>query len=245
MKIALKLVVVFFMFVSCTKFNLADYKKNPGIDLRFCNIKTWTDPHGDELRVNIFTYDDNENPISVTSDLSGTGSGHHFFTYDDHQRLIKYEYEFVQTKFYHYEGDNRLATDAQVMDGFGRELMETYTYDDRKRIIKSVLELVSSPFEDDEFPTQTKEYIYLNDDLNSILLNGETQNPDVVYSKNPSIYMTNKVWQFVNQNYSRHSIVNVDSINRMGLPLAFKDEQYEFPFLDIHGSGSSVTYHCR
>lgn len=245
MKIALSIVAIFFMFVSCTKFNLADYKKNPGIDLRFCNIKTWIDQHGDELRTNIFTYNENENPLSVTSNLSGTGSGHHFFEYDANQRLIKYEYEFVFTRFYHYEGDNRLATGAQVMDGFGRELLETYTYDDRKRIIKSVLELVSTPFIDDEYPTETKEYVYMNDDLNSLLVNGESQNPDVVYSKNASIYMTNKVWQFVNQNYSKHSIVNVDSINRMGLPLTFKEEQYAFPFLDIQGSGSSVTYNCR
>src|SRR4030095_17019654 len=110
-----------------------------------------------------FTYDENENPISVTSNLAGTGNGHHFFTYDSIQRLKTYEYEFVQTKFYHYEGSSRRASDAQVIDVFGRELLESYTYDDFGRIIKSVLELVSSPFEGEDYPTLTKEYVYLND----------------------------------------------------------------------------------
>ena len=36
MKIALFVILVFFMFGSCTKINLAEYRKNPGIDLRFC-----------------------------------------------------------------------------------------------------------------------------------------------------------------------------------------------------------------
>jgi hypothetical protein len=245
MKTALIFSVVFFVFGSCTKINLAEYRKNPGIDLRFCNIKTWTDIHGDEERKNIFTYDEHDNPVSVTSDQSGTGSGHHFFTYDTLQRLIKYEYEFAFIKTFHYEGNSRRTIDAQVTDVYGRELAETYTYDDHGRIIKSVLELVSSPIEEDEFPTQTKEYIYSNDDISSILFNGEQQNPDVEYSKKPSVYMTNKVWQFVNQNYSKHSVSTVTSYNKMNLPLKFKDNEYQFPFLDIETSGSSVNYHCE
>ena len=245
MKIALYIFVVFFMFVSCTKFNLADYRKNPGVDLRFCNIKTWSDIHGDEQRTNIFIYDENENPISVTSNLAGTGNGSHFFTYDSIQRLKSYEYEFVQTRNYHYEGSRRRASDAQVIDVYGRELLETYTYDDLGRIIKSVLELISSPFEDEEYPTVTKEYIYLNDDISSIIVNGEQQNPDITYTKKPSIYMTNKVWQFVNQNYSKHSVANVSAFNRIGLPATFQNNQYEFPFLDIEGAGSAVTYFCQ
>ncbi|HUQ67148.1 MAG TPA: hypothetical protein VM101_13385 [Flavitalea sp.] len=245
MKIALFVILVFFMFASCTKINFAEYRKDPGIDLRFCNIKTWTDIHGDEERKNLFTYNEHDNPVSVTSDHAGTGSGHHFFTYDNLQRLLKYEYEFVFTKSYHYESNSRKATHAQVTDVYGRELLETYTYDDRGRIIKSVLELVSSPFEDDEYPTQTKEYIYLNDDISSILFNGQQQNPDVEYSNKLSIYMTNKVWQFINQNYSKHSLASVETYNRMNLPLHFKANEYSFPFLDIEIPGSSVIYHCQ
>lgn len=245
MKTALSIAVVLYLFVSCTKYSLSDYVKNPGIDLRFCNIKTWTDIHGDEQRVNIFTYDDNENPISVTSNQQGTGSGHHFFTYDEDQRLIKYEFEFVHTKEYHYSSASRKALGAKVTDALGREFSETYTYDDKGRIIKSVKSLVSTPYEEDDIPDETREYIYQNDDLSSILLNGEQISQDVVYTNKASVYMTNKVWMFVNQNYSRHSTESVDSSNRLGLPLTFNPSKYSFPFLDIEGTGSTVTYFCR
>lgn len=245
MKIALSIALVFLMFVSCVKYSLRDYVKNPGIDLRFCNIKTWTDIHGEEQRTNVFTYDEKENPISVTSNQQGTGNGHHFFTYDANQRLIKYEFEFVHTKEYHYDGNSRRATGAKVTDALEREFSETYTYDDKGRIIKSVRSLISSPFEDDEIPDEEREYIYLNEDLSSILLNGVQISEDAVYTNKASIYMTNKVWMFVNQNYSRHATESVDSSNRLGLPLTFDASKYSFPFLDIEGAGSTVTYFCR
>ena len=245
MKAALSVAATICIFISCSKTSLKDYRKNPGIDLRFCNIKTWTDVRGEELRTNVFSYDENENPVSIISNVSGTGNGSHYFTYDDRQRLTKYEFEFVYTKEFHYEGNSRLASGAKVTDVLGREFSETYTYDDRARIIKSVLHLVSSPFEDEVTPDETRDYVYLNDDLSSIILNGEQVNADVVYTDKPSIYMTNKVWMFINQNYSRHSIDGVETSNRLGLPLKFKPGQYEFPFLDIDGANSAVTYNCR
>lgn len=246
-RIALCFTVIVFAFVSCTKINFAEYRKNPG-QLRFCNIATWTDSPGDEsseTRTNIFTYDEHGNPLTVTSDNSSTGSGAHFFTYDDKQRLAKYEYEFVRTKEYHYDGNSTRADSATVTDLFEREFSEVYTYDTRGRIIKSVLTMTSSPFEEDVFPPETKDYIYLNDDISSILLNDVQQNPDVTYSDKPSVYMTNKIWKFVNQNYSKHAVSGVATRNRVGLPLTFTEEEYEFPFLDIQGAGSTVTYQCE
>src|SRR5688572_23737653 len=121
MKIALSIIAVFFIFVSCSKTNFAEYRKSPGIDLRFCNIKSWSDIHGDEQRTNFFTYNEYENPVSVISNQSGTGSGHHLFSYDDQQRLVGYEYEFVFIKQFKYEGSSRRSHGAQVTDFYGRE----------------------------------------------------------------------------------------------------------------------------
>lgn len=243
-RVAIWLPVVFFSFSSCTKINFTEYRKNPG-QLRFCNIATWTDSRGEETRTNIFTYDENGNPLAVESNLHGTGNGFHHFTYDAQERLATYEYEFVQTKNYHYTGAGKQADSATVTDALDRIFSEVYSYDEKGRIIKSVLTFVSSPFEEGEVPTETKEYVYLNDDLGSIQLNGIQQNPDVVYSDKPGIYMTNSVWKFVNQNYSRHAVSNVATTNLLGLPLTFKPNDYEFPFLDIIGQGSTVTYQCE
>lgn len=245
MRTALSVLLALLVSYSCTRVTLDDYKNKDGIDLRFCNIKSWTDIHGDEERTNEFTYDEHGNPLTVTSDHQGTGSGFHYFRYDEEQRLSEYEHEFVQIKYFRYEGSSRKATGAKVIDVYGRELAETYTYDDKDRIIKSVLEFVSSPFEEDDFPTETREYIYVNDDLQSILLNGNQQNPEIAYSKKPSVYRTNKVWMFVNHNYSKHSTTNVESTNRLGLPSKFDSTHFEFPFLDIEASTSQVTYNCR
>lgn len=245
MKNAFYIALLFFAFASCTKFSFTDYKKNAGT-LAFCNIATWTDVHGDEVRTNVFEYDSSGRPVSVTSNLNGTGNGHHFFTYDNQDRLSSYEYEFVETKQFIYDNSSNVRpAGAQVTDLLGREFAETYTYDDRGRIIKSVRAFVTSPFEEDGIPDVVKDYIYLNDDLSSILLNGEQVNPDVVYSSKPSVYATNKVWMFINQNYSKHAIDATEGGNRIGLPAKFKSGHYQFPFLDIEAAGSTVTYACE
>lgn len=246
-RIAIPALVVLFVFNSCTKFNARDYFKHPG-QLRFCNIATWTDVPSDEsedVRTNVFVYDDNGNPLSVTSDQHGTGRGFHYFTYDDQQRLATYEYEFAYTKIYHYQDDRQLADSATVTDAFGREFSEVYTYDVKNRIIKSVLRMVSSPFEEDEYTTEVRDYVYLNDDLSSASLDGNQQNPDVVYSDKPSIFMTNKVWMFINQNYSKHAVEGVITTNKIGLPLTIERNAYQFPFLDINGAGATISYQCE
>lgn len=246
-RIAMYLTVVVFALSSCTKINFIEYRKNPG-QLRFCSIATWTDTPGDETsdeRTNVFTYDEHGNPLSVVPDQQGTGNGAHYFTYDDKERLATYEYEFVQTKVYHYKDDNSKADSASVTDALGREFSEVYTYDSKGRIIKSVLTFVSSPFEEDVFPEETREYVYRNDDLSSINVNGVQQNPDVIYSTRPSVYMINDVWKFVNQNYSKHAVEGVLTRNVIGLPLTFAEDDYEFPFLDIQAAGSAVTYQCE
>lgn len=237
--------LIFFAFISCTKFSFNEYKKNAGT-LAFCNIATWTDVHGDEIRTNKFEYDSSGRPVSVTSNMNGTGNGHHFFTYDKQDRLSSYEYEFVEKKKFTYNNSSNVRpAGAEVTDVLGREFAESYTYDDRGRIIKSERSFVSSPYEEDGIPDVVREYIYLDDDLSSILLNGEQVNPDVVYSSKPSVYATNKVWMFINQNYSKHSVDAVQSVNRIGLPAKFKSDHYQFPFLDIETTGSSLTYACE
>lgn len=246
-RIALSAIVVLFVFTSCTKFNAGEYFKNPG-QLRFCNLATWKEAPADasgDTRINMFTYDANGNPTKVTSNQHGTGRGFHYFTYDSQQRLSTYEYEFAYTKTYHYEDDRKLADSATLTDVYGREFSEVYTYDVKNRIIKSVLKLVASPFEEDEYTTDVRDYVYLNDDLSSITLNGNQLNPDVVYSNDPSIYMTNKVWKFVNQNYSRHAVAGVITKNKLGLPLTIEKEDYQFPFLDINGAGATISYECE
>ncbi|MBL7698898.1 MAG: hypothetical protein JNK79_12095 [Chitinophagaceae bacterium] len=246
-RIAMCLTVVSFALSSCTKINFAEYWKHPG-QLRFCNIAAWTDSPGDEsseTRTNVFTYDEHGNPLSVIPDQHGTGNGSHFFSYDTQERLVSYEYEFVKTKVFHYQENKSRADSATVTDAFGREFSEVYTYDTKGRIIKSVLTFVSSPFEEDAFPPETRDYVYLNDDLNSMIVNGVQQNPDVTYSDKPSVFMTNKVWKFVNQNYSKHAVNAVASTNRIGLPASFGEDEYEFPFLDIQAPGSTIKYQCE
>jgi hypothetical protein len=245
MRKALYLFLAFSLCVSCKKL-FDEYRQNPGVDLRFCNIKTWTDNHMDELRENIFTYNEHGNPISVTSNHQGTGSGYHYFRYDEKQRLIEHEEEFVSTHYYHYEGTSRQPAGNTIIDAYGREFEETFTYDSKGRIIKAFTEFISSPFEDDLYPNEEKEYMYDDYDLKAVLWNGHQQNPEMVYSGKPSIYFSNKVWMLVNRNYSKHSPVGPATFNISGFPLIYHEEPpYQFPFLDINYYGSKITYDCR
>ncbi|RYG51709.1 MAG: hypothetical protein EOO01_08010 [Chitinophagaceae bacterium] len=245
-RIAICLATITTLFYSCTKVKFKDLHDNPG-QLRFCNIATWTDTR-DEMgsqRINVFTYDEHGNPLSVTSNFDGTGNSSHFFRYDELLRLSEYEYEDVETRSYHYTDSKKKADSATVTDVYGRIFSDVFTYDESGRIIKSVRRMVSSPFEEDIYPDETHEYVYLNDDLSSIIYGGSQQNPDVTYSDKPSVYMTNSVWKFINQNYSKHAVAGVDTRNTFGLPLTFTPGSYQFPFLDIGADGSSVTYQCE
>lgn len=245
-RIATCLVIVVFVFNSCTKINFADYHKNPG-QLRFCNIETWVEKRGEPefVRTNVFTYDEHGNPLSVIPDIGGTGNSSHFFRYDEQLRLSEYEFEFVETSSYHYTGNRKRADSATVTDIYGRIFSEVYTYDPQFRIIKSVRTMISSPWEEDNFPPETKDYVYLGDDLSSYIYGGSQQNPDVTYSEKPSIYMTNSVWKFVNQNYSKHAVAGVASTNRIGLALTYEETSYQFPFLDLVSPGSTIRYQCE
>lgn len=243
---ALCLAIIVTTLYSCTKMKFSDLHDNPG-QLRFCNIATWTDTRDESgtERINVFTYDEHGNPLSVTSNLGGTGNSSHFFSYDENLRLHEYEYEDVETSTYHYTGSQKKADSATVTDVYGRIFSDVFTYDESGRIIKSVRSMVSSPFEEDVYADETHEYVYLNGDLSSIIYGGFQQNPDVTYSDKPSVYMTNSVWKFVNQNYSKHAVTTVSTRNTFGLPLTFTPGSYQFPFLDISADGSSVTYQCE
>jgi len=231
--------------ISCNK-RLEEFRLNPGLDLRFCNIKTWTHPHLGELRTSIFHYNAQGNPISVTSNLEGTGNGYHYFRYDNQHRLAEYEWEFAYTYYYHYDGNSRRPLGDTRIDAYGREYEEIFTYDEKGRITKVVSLFVSTPFEDEENANEETDYYYEGENLVRVVANGHDQLFDVEYTSKPSIYLTNKVWMLVSRNYSRNAPAGAASFNSKGLPLTYPAEPArQFYFLDMGYEDAVITYQCE
>lgn len=245
MRKSLLLLFVCALFLSCNK-KFDDFRKIPGMDLRFCQIKKWDDQHPTGLRHNVFSYNEYGNPTSVTSDLEGTGAGYHYFKYDENQRLIEHEWEFIGTYLYHYEGSDRRPTGNTIVDAYGREFEETFTHDEKGRIVKTVTVLTYTPYEEEEYPDETKEYMYDENNLVKFTLVGHYQSEDVAYTNKPAIYLTNKVWMLVNRNYSKNSPAGAATFTPIGLPLTYHEEPgFQFAFLDMYFPQAKITYECK
>lgn len=232
------------LLFSCNK-SLEEYHSRPGIDLKFCNIKTWIHPHLGESRTNIFAYNSLGNPVSVTSDITGTGSGFHYFRYDDRNRLSEHEHEYVATYYYHYTGNsNRPYGDTRI-DAYGREYAETFTWDEKGRIINVYAEFVYSPFEEEENPDENIEYVYEGNNLVRYIWNGHPS-ADVEYTSKPGVFATNKIWMLVNRNYSRNATTGAATFNNKGLPLTYAPQPgFQFSFLDMGFEEAQVSYLCK
>lgn len=244
MRKPLSLLLICSLFFSCSK-TLEHQRLHPGIDLRFCNIRSWTHPHLGETRSNTFTYNALGNPVNVTSNMEGTGSGFHYFTYDDQVRLSVHEHEFTYTYYYYYEGNSRRPTGCTRIDAYGREYEETFTWDNKGRIVGVNAAFVSTPFEDEINADEEVTYVYDDRNLIGYDINGHQQY-EFEYTNKPSLFFANKVWMLVNRNYSRNAPTGAATYNKTGLPLTYHEQPPVQPsFLDMGYESAVITYHCR
>ncbi len=171
-----------------------------------------------------FTYNSHNDPVGVATGGPGTGSPDLVFKYDNKNRLIEYSgiysnglYEFVHR--YGYSHD-RIVTDTQYVFGHYGNLTDYQSkrykylwYDNLNRIVKDSEQFV--------YPSIFTNVISYQYDANGNLADRATYG----YDSKLNPHRTNKVWMFIDRDYSVNNLITANTYNSSGLPLTFAPNQ--------------------
>ncbi len=192
-----------------------------------------------------FSYNSNNDPVSVNSPQVSTGNPNLVFKYDAKCRLTEYSglytnglFEFVHKYGYTY---NRITVDTQyvfgtyaTLSGYWGLRYSYIRYDGLDRVVQdSEVYVLPSPL------TNVINYSY---DANGNLINGK------VYDAKLNPHRTNKVWMFTDRNYSVNNPVTANTYNSSGLPTNFMPptSAFDLTFAYIGYFGSTqIFYDCK
>lgn len=220
---------------------------NPDADIKYCNITKFTENSGPSgARVANFTYNAFGNPTKVTVTNVGTGNPNRVFKYDSYQRLIEYRGEYTNGNYeywYRYAyspASNRIISDTVYIFGplgpepttyFDRRVTN-YTYDGGGRIIQT--STVSSVFPG---PPVVASYTY--DAMGNLV------KPGITYDAKINLHRTNRVWMFIDRDYSVNNPLTADSYNANGLPLSINVPAPLRGFIGFYLNDSDIQYKCN
>jgi len=236
---------------SCKKIEQA-ILKDPCADIKFCNIKSFTYPGSSISTPNsaTFTYDAFGNPLTGNNTDVGTGVPNLVFKYDAAYRLSEFQRPYSNGIFetwtkYFYDASGRIAYDTSYVFGtitpswppINNEQVRrtTYTYDGTCRIIQTSTVGIGGP--EDGFPAQVFNYSY-NSNGNLIL-------PGVVYDNKVNIHRTNKVFMFVDRDFSMNNPFTAATYNGYSLPKSIGAAAGQsLYFLQRHIDNATFVYQC-
>ena len=212
-----------------------------------CRVRQTINQSTDESTIvtRNFSYNASNDPISVNSPQVSTGNPNLVFKYDDKCRLTEYSglytnglFEFVHKYGYSH---NRIVIDTQYVFGTYATLSGYFglrykylSYDHLDRIVQDSEVFV--------LPGPMVNVINYSYDANGNLINGKT------YDTKLNPHRTNKVWMFVDRDYSVNNPVAANSYNSSGLPLTFTPATpafaLTFGYIFYFGS-TQIFYDCK
>ena len=254
-KIKVYLPVLLFVSVaiqlsSCKKIEEA-ILKDPCADIKFCNVKSYTFSGVGSYPANTatFTYDAWGNPLSVTNTVVNSGYPNQQFKYDALHRLTEYIRPYTNGNFetwskYVYDASGRIAFDTTYALGaitpsgpanYFQARLTTYTYDGTCRVIKTSAVVLGDegggPFV----------FTYSYDS------NGNLIRPGIVYDDKVNIHRTNKIFMFVDRDYSMNNPFTASTYNAYSLPRTISSPAAIGPsiyFLLRPIDNSTFVYQC-
>jgi hypothetical protein len=227
-----------FSLSACNKFkDLWDDHHGDDKDPRSYNITKW---EVDGL-TGIFTYDNHDNPLRVTFNETFTGLTNWTLQYDSQHRLkVVYQHygddlvQFHTRTTYEYDSNNRIVRDTVVYyhpDPASMHFVNTeYTYDAQGRMNHETI--ISGG-------NVLVEFDYTYD------ANGNLVRPNTAYDTKANVNLTNKIWQFLNRDYSINNPFPAVSYTSAKLPKQFNaplSNPYAFKFLSRPYNVSTFTY---
>lgn len=212
-----------------------------------CRIKHITYTVGDKVEVD-FVYNSKNDPVSVTPSNITTGTTQKVFYYDKKGKLVRmiefYEdgdrYEAIHS--YGYTKD-LITTDSSYSIGqlsvpgsqFGTSI-NYLKYDKFDRIITdSLVVLTPHPL------IHVFQYSY---DANG---NRQTGGIPYAYDNKLNLHRTNKIWMFIDRDYSVNNPFPATGYTYYGLPQGFSNPGTEdfIPFLYFNITNSTIQYDCK
>jgi len=245
MKVPFKPVASFVLFailllsISCKKI-IEQVFQSPKAELEFCNIKKITAidypggyPDFPEISHWVFKYNSNNDPISIETDRVGSGYPNVIFRYDAKHRLSDIIWVFgtyddpgslfdFWTRIT-YDAHNRAVSAKYYFEGdYGQDPSNytdvfdlSYQYDSHGRIVSDLLKYNSD---------------------------GDLIGPDV-YDDKVNIHKTNKVWMFLDEDYSVHNPFIATSYNSFQLPKHVEFSELHH-FLQLPYFSADIQYSC-
>jgi hypothetical protein len=190
-----------------------------------CAIKSLSFVNGGGIDTITFLYDALGRPVNSIRAFVGTGSPRYVFRYDSEGRLQDFIGAYGDTgdyggEFwtrYAYSGDNRTVWDTTYIFPEGSIWPPANYLDFRSTMAK---------YDDEGRVIQTTTYIPPVNFFDTTAVYGESFVYDAkgdvegfTYDDKINLHRTNKVWQFIDFQYSAHNPTKIDAYNAMGLPV--------------------------
>jgi hypothetical protein len=186
---------------------------------------------GNSLRYE-FRYDDNRHLTDYIGYYPATGWGTRFdfwtkYFYDDLNRVVR-------DSIYYYGNYGRSLTDHASYIGY-----TTYEYDKQGRISRTVFRQMQNG----SFNGTISDVKYSYNDQ------GNLAGPGCTYDDKVSVYRTNKLWMFLNRNYSVNNPIGARGYSATNLPTSFDNVPAQGPALSLLNflsvSNSEIIYDCQ
>ena len=212
-------------------------------DLRMCNIQKLVLYDGKESTEAVFKYNECGDPLSITRPVIATGSPKYEFKYDRNHRLTDFIGSYSDNagaEFWHkyvYDSHNHITLDSTFI------FVSTYPipwdyyflyvhhlfYDNKDRIIKDS----SVPIKDAADVGVTVDYYSYNASGNLTTAG---------HDNNINLHRTNKIWMFIDRDYSINNSFPNATFNSHQLPRII---QSNGSFLGLYFSTKmDVLYQC-
>ena len=253
MKKAYLFLTFYLFFVSCHK----DWD-NPGKDTH-CRIIQLKTPNLNEeeppFRIGTIHYNQYGQPDSITyNEIPFTGAPWYQFGYDEKHRLTDFllvytgKLSYDSWYRYHYDDYGRISSDTiysfggsegnyPVAGDYAFAYVDFYGYDQQNRIT-SISSRMIYPSNTVDFDTTTY-YTYYH--------YNEKGNLGDNYSSALNINSTNKIFQFINRDYSVNSPVEPLMVNEKNLPVKYGPNSDAPPyglFFDFAFANTEIEYDC-
>lgn len=214
---------------------------NDRCQVSFMNYSFSTEPIGVSIR-----YNSAGDPVNIIQTKPGTGHPNTLFRYDKKRRLTDYIgiYEDGGFEFWHryvYDKKGRVIRDTSYFFGGMTDdepewyidgAIVQYEYDHLGRIVHTSQDWFSSP----GMPL---------DSYYSYDANGNLVVPGVTYDNKTAIHRTNRVWMFIDRNYSRNNAY-ATTWNENGLPFSMELNDLGGRFAGFYfGKLDGITYQCK
>jgi len=264
--IGLSATVAALLFFGCQR--LDDILQKDNLVVNGCAIATVHIPanfefDGSDAYTATFSYNAHGQPERIVYDRqSQTGYPNNFlFRYDAKNRLTDLIATYDNSTFeswsvFFYNSKGQIVLDSVFIFGnldgeppsqSDEDLLAFnvyFTYDEQGRIRQVI---------NDHYPSSTDPEVDPYKDTSNYAYNGDGNlvRENSTYDTKVNMNRTNKIWMFMNRDYSRNNFRAAVSYNKKGLPLAFTASPIPFALYEFHEDASDaktdnvqITYTC-